>query len=74
MTDLKAADWIVALNETEHRPLLLERFPGWEQRVKYWYVGDVDVALPAAALNSIENEIQLLLYAFAKPPELLRKP
>ena len=63
ITDLKAADWIVALNETEHRPLLLERFPGWEQRVEYWHVGDVDVALPAAALNSIENEIQLLLFA-----------
>jgi protein-tyrosine phosphatase len=63
MIDLKAADWIVALNETEHRPLLLERFPGWEQRVEYWHVGDVDVALPPAALNSIENEIQLLLFA-----------
>ena len=63
ITDLKAADRIVALNETEHRPLLLERFPGWEQRVEYWHVGDVDVALPAAALNSIENEIQLLLFA-----------
>ena len=53
----------MALNETEHRPLLLERFRGWEQRVEYWHVGDVDVALPAAALNSIENEIQLLLFA-----------
>jgi protein-tyrosine phosphatase len=63
ITDLEAADRIVALNETEHRPLLLERFPGWEQRVEYWHVGDVDVALPAAALNSIENEIQLLLFA-----------
>ena len=63
ITDLKAADRIVALNETEHRPLLLERFPGWEQRVEYWHIGDVDVALPAAALNSIENEIQLLLFA-----------
>ena len=73
ITDLEAADRIVALNEIEHRPLLLERFPGWEQRVEYWHVGDVGVALPAAALNSIENEIQLLVYAFAKLPELLRK-
>jgi hypothetical protein len=31
--------------------------------VEYWHVGDVGVALPAAALNSIENEIQLLLFA-----------
>ena len=67
MTDLKAADRIVALNETGHRPLLAERFPGWEQRVEYWHVGDVDVALPAAALNSIENEIQLLLFALHRP-------
>ena len=63
ITDLEAADRIVALNETEHRPLLLERFAGWEQRVEYWHVGDVEVAPPAAALNSIENKIQLLLFA-----------
>ncbi|MFY9839777.1 MAG: low molecular weight phosphatase family protein [Xanthobacteraceae bacterium] len=63
ITDLEAADRIVALNETEHRPLLLGRFPGWEQRVEYWHVGDVGVALPAAALNSIENEIESLLFA-----------
>ena len=63
ISGLKAADRIVALNETEHRPLLRERFPGWEQRVEYWHVGDVYVERPAAALNSIENEIQLLLFA-----------
>jgi protein-tyrosine phosphatase len=69
ITDLKAADRVVALNETEHRPLLSERFPGWKQRVEYWHVGDLDVALPAAALNSIENEIELLLFALSQAQE-----
>ena len=69
IADLKAADRVVALNETEHRPLLSERFPGWEQRVEYWHVGDLDVAPQAAALNSIENEIQLLLFALIQARE-----
>ena len=28
--DLESADFIVALNEIEHRPLMSERFPDWE--------------------------------------------
>ena len=59
----------MALSETEHRPLLSERFPGWEQRVEYWHVGDLDVALPAAALYSIENGIELLLFALSQAHE-----
>ncbi len=61
IADLKAADRIVALKEAEHRPLILERFPGWESRAEYWQVDDIDVAPPAAALSSIEREIESML-------------
>ena len=56
--DLKAADRVVALKEAEHRPLLVNHFPGWEDRVEYWHVHDLDGATPDVALNEIERACQ----------------
>jgi protein-tyrosine phosphatase len=60
-TDLQAADHIVALNEAEHRPLLIERFPEWEDRVEYWHIHDVTDTASAVALSSIADQIDLLV-------------
>ena len=49
--DLKHADLIVALKEAEHRPLLAKHFSGWENRVEYWHVHDLDAATPEQALR-----------------------
>ena len=61
IADLKAADRIVALNEPEHRPLMLERFAPWAQLTEYWQVSDLDCAPPSVALAMIETQIELLL-------------
>jgi protein-tyrosine phosphatase len=61
ITDLTAADRIVALSESEHRPLMAERFPGWEHRTEYWQVDDVDVTRPDVALSCIEREIEAMM-------------
>jgi protein-tyrosine phosphatase len=61
INDLKAADRIVALKESEHRPLMVERFPGWEHRAEYWQVDDVEVVPPDIALSCIEREIEAML-------------
>jgi protein-tyrosine phosphatase len=61
VADLETADWIVALNETEHRPLLLERFPGWQDRAEYWQVEDIGFVPAEAALSLIESEIDAML-------------
>jgi protein-tyrosine phosphatase len=61
IADLEAADRIVALKESEHRPLLVERFCGWERRTEYWQVDDVGVASPDVALSCIEREIEAML-------------
>ncbi len=44
--ELKQAEWVVALLESEHRPLLMERHTGWEDRVEYWHIEDRDGVLP----------------------------
>jgi protein-tyrosine phosphatase len=59
--DLAGADLVVALKELEHRPLLAERFPGWEERVEYWHVHDLDYATPEEALPWIEREVKTLV-------------
>jgi len=59
--DLESADRIVALMEIEHRPLMLERFNGWEDRIVYWNAGDIEVAPPSVALRCIEDEIDSLI-------------
>jgi protein-tyrosine phosphatase len=59
--DLESADLIVALKETEHRPYLLERFAGWEDRVTYWHVHDIDVAVPTDALAFLDHQIETLI-------------
>lgn len=61
VVDLKAASHIVAMDESEHRPLMMERFPSWESRTEYWHVGDIEVVLPTIALRSIDDQIDVLL-------------
>jgi protein-tyrosine phosphatase len=53
--DLLASDLVVAVKETEHRELLANRFPGWEDRVVYWHVHDLDFAPPSEALGMLRQ-------------------
>jgi protein-tyrosine phosphatase len=55
--DLESAHLVVALKEAEHRPLLAKRYPGWEGRVTYWHVHDVDCAEVPETLAAIEQLI-----------------
>jgi protein-tyrosine phosphatase len=52
---------IVALKESEHRPLLHTRFPEWVERVEYWHIDDVDVAEPHVALTELERNVRELV-------------
>jgi protein-tyrosine phosphatase len=60
-SDLRDAGLVIALDESEHRPLLSDRFPGWEDRVRYWHVHDVG-SLPASeGCMQMEKEITGLI-------------
>ena len=65
--DLSAADQVIALKEAEHRPMLAQNFAGWEDRVEYWHVHDVDQAHPDVALVEIENEVCSLIEKLLVP-------
>jgi hypothetical protein len=49
------------VKEAEHRPLLSERFAGWERRVTYWHVHDIDGEAPANALGEIDRQVEKLI-------------
>ncbi|MBP0022345.1 MAG: low molecular weight phosphatase family protein [Cyanobacteria bacterium SBLK] len=59
--DLKQSDRIIAVDESEHRPLMAERFPPWENTIEYWSVHDIDRTPPHSALDSLEKQIHHLI-------------
>ena len=59
--DLAEAGLVVALKEAEHRAMLAEKFSGWEDRVTYWHVHDVDAAHPEVALREMEQLVRELV-------------
>jgi len=65
VADLSKAAVVVALKEAEHRPLLAGRHAGWEDRVTYWHVHDLDAATPVEALADIERLVSELVDSLA---------
>jgi protein-tyrosine phosphatase len=63
--DLSAADVVVAVKEDEHRELLALRYTGWEDRVVYWHVHDVDMAHPDVALAELKQHVTDLVREIA---------
>jgi protein-tyrosine phosphatase len=59
--DLENSRLVVALKESEHRAHLTRLFPGWETRVRYWHVGDVDVTEAEDALAEIDELVRSLV-------------
>jgi protein-tyrosine phosphatase len=56
-SDFSAADAIVALDESEHRSLMRDRFPHWSEAIEYWSIPDLDRLSADIALSTIENQI-----------------
>ena len=61
LDDLTSSDLIIALKEAEHRPLVRQQFPGWEHRITYWHVHDVDQVPSHLALAEIETLVRALI-------------
>lgn len=59
--DLRSANVIVALKESEHRPMMEEQFPAWAGEITYWRVSDLDEWDDERALSEIEERVRVLL-------------
>ena len=62
--DLLAADTIIALKESEHRPMMVNDFPEWADRITYWNIDDAGDLDPEIAFSKIESHVQELLKLF----------
>ncbi|VVM05067.1 arsenate-mycothiol transferase ArsC [Methylacidimicrobium tartarophylax] len=73
--DLAQATRAIALQEWEHRPMIVRLFPQWLDRISFWDIDDVDRLPAAVALSKIENRVHLLLEELAgdQSAETLRK-
>ncbi|BAY65771.1 protein tyrosine phosphatase [Calothrix brevissima NIES-22] len=59
--DFQSAMKIIALDEFEHRALMIERFPQWVDVIEYWLVHDIDKTPPLEALGEIEKKLMQLV-------------
>jgi protein-tyrosine phosphatase len=71
--DLIRADLVIALDETEHRPLLAERFPAWPARIRYWQVADLHCQPAENALPQMEQAVDSLLQQLSRFEDWLPK-
>jgi protein-tyrosine phosphatase len=62
--DFETVHHVVAVNEPEHRPLMVERFPRWEERIEYWKISDADIQPWNMALSAIDEQVDVLLGRF----------
>ncbi len=58
--DLFRAKLTIAVKETEHRPLMRQNFPDWEERIEYWEVHDLDFAPAHEALPQLRQHVESL--------------
>jgi protein-tyrosine phosphatase len=58
---LQEADLVIALKREEHHPMMMQRFPDWADRIRYWEVHDLDVWVPNQTLPAIVIQVGLLI-------------
>ncbi len=67
VAELEQADMVIALQESEHRPMLAANYPEYDDaRVVYWHIGDVAEMPASEALPEIDTAVCALVTAFAQ--------
>ena len=59
--DFESAHHVVAVKETEHRPMLERMFPTWLGRIEFWEIHDLNCASPQEAIPHLESEVLKLM-------------
>ncbi len=73
--DLNKSDYIVVMDETEHRPMIERRFPKRDDRkIHYWKIPDFPIMSAPNACAAMSENIDHLLKELAGPTEEERRP
>mgnify|MGYP000024965404 CR=1 FL=1 len=65
-TDFESNDYVVAVKEAEHRPMILRHFPHWLTKVEFWHVHDLDCCGPDEAIPHLDQEVAALVSRLGK--------
>jgi len=65
--DLENAALVIALKDSEHRPMVEASFPAFLERVEFWEVNDVPESPPSVALPQIERHVRELIARLSAP-------
>jgi protein-tyrosine phosphatase len=57
LEDFQSFTQVIAIDESEHRPLMTERFAEWVDNIEYWLVHDIDKTGADEALGQIEASV-----------------
>lgn len=52
---------VIAMSDSEHRPMMRERFPAFERTIEYFLVEDLHLEPSSVALPRLETSLQALL-------------
>ncbi len=64
--DLVQASLVVVLDEAEHRSMVKQYFPGWEEKVTYWQFADDYLRAPAQVLPALKGQVSELLVSLSQ--------
>lgn len=59
--DFETADYVVAVKEEEHRPVITSQFSKFLRNVEFWQVHDLDCAGPEEAIPCLKQHVLDLL-------------
>ena len=64
-SDFESSQHIIAVKESEHRPLVDSNFPLFRYQVEYWNVHDLDCSGPGETLDQLEVHVESLIKQFS---------
>lgn len=64
--DFEQAFQVIALDELEHRPMILRDFPQHLESVSFWSFPDIHVVAPGVALPGIRRKVEFLITSLKK--------
>ncbi len=59
-TEFSVFSQVIAMKETEHRPMMEERFPAWAHRIDYWAFDDVEDQPATVVIPQLETRVRKL--------------
>lgn len=64
--DFKKADLIIALDKTEHEPMITRLFRKWRGVITYWNIGDINVESAESSLEKMEKALNEIITELRK--------